>query len=441
MYLVYTILLVLCGCCLLPRLIWRCFRGATYHHGLRQRFAARLVRQATGRLSGACLWFHAASVGEVHGVHPIVTRLHQGMPHVPIVFSTFTPAGQARAQSLVTEAAAVFLLPLDFPWTMRQVVRHIQPRMLIVQETELWPHLFRAAAQQQVPIVVVNGRLSPRAFSRYRLMRPLMRRVLADVTLVLAQSQDGVQRFRELGVPAQRLQVVGNTNIDRALLTAEQPVEPSALTPLLQTRRVWVGGSTHAGEETLLLSVYRRLQPQYPDLILVLAPRHLERVGTVVRQAHACQCEVLCRSQYTAGDAVDIAQPTVLILDTMGELPGLYRQCTVAFVGGSLVSIGGHNILEPAVFAKPLFFGPHMHHCPELATMLCQAGGASQVHNAEELYAGLVRILEHPDQGHAMGQRAVRALMANRGALDRTIHIVTDRLQQTGQAPFPPLTK
>ena len=254
MYLVYTLLLVLGGCSLLPRLVWRCLRGATYHHGLRQRFDAPLLRQSRAHLSGGCLWFHAASVGEVQGLHPIVTNLHQRFPDLPIVVSTFTPAGRDLARRVVTEADAVFLLPLDFAWSMRRLLRRVQPRVLIVQETELWPHLFRTAARRQVPIVLVNGRLSPRAFSRYRLVRSLMRRVLADVTLVLAQSADNVRRFRALGAPAQRVRVVGNTNIDRALLSAAGPVPPSALTRLTQGRRGLGGGSTHAGEEGILLS-------------------------------------------------------------------------------------------------------------------------------------------------------------------------------------------
>jgi 3-deoxy-D-manno-octulosonic-acid transferase len=185
-----------------------------------------------------------------------------------------------------------------------------------------------------------------------------------------------------------------------------------------------VAGSTHEGEETVLLSVYRRLHARYPDLLLVLAPRHLERVDTVLRQVQAHHCQALRRSQCQQWQTGTLTGPTAIILDTMGELAALYHLCTVAFVGGSLVPIGGHNVLEPAVFAKPLCFGPHMDHFPELAALLQQAGGAVQVHGAEDLYVHLERLLAHPEEGDAMGQRAVQALAANRGALERTTAMI-----------------
>jgi 3-deoxy-D-manno-octulosonic-acid transferase len=226
------------------------------------------------------------------------------------------------------------------------------------------------------------------------------------------------------------LHVVGNTNIDRALRAAEQPARPHPLAPLVQGKRLLVGGSTHEGEETILLAVYRRLCEQHSDLLLVLAPRHLERVGTVVRHVQASRYRAVRRSQCDTLRAKDLGGPTVLILDTLGELPALYSLCTVAFVGGSLVPVGGHNILEPAVFAKPLFFGPYMQHFPELAAMLCNAGGAVQVKGEAELYAHVARVLDHPDEGRAMGARALRALVTNRGALERTTQALTELLKR-----------
>jgi 3-deoxy-D-manno-octulosonic-acid transferase len=339
------------------------------------------------------------------------------------------------ARRIVPEATAVFLLPFDLPWNMRRLVQQLRPRALIVQETELWPHLLRAAAHQHVPVIVVNGRLSSRALRHYLWIRPLMRRVLADVTLLLAQSAEAAERFRRLGTVAQCVQVVGNTNIDRALLAAEQPMQQHPLASLVQGRRLIVGGSTHEGEEAALLSVYRRLRVQHSDLLLVLAPRHLERVETIVRHVHASQYHALRRSQCDTSQTTALAASAVLILDTMGELSTIYRLCTMAFVGGSLVPIGGHNILEPAVFAKPLCFGPYMHHFPELAAMLCEARGAVQVHGEEELYIWMARMLEQPDEGYAMGQRAFGALVANRGALERTTQALLTLLRQDTAPP------
>jgi 3-deoxy-D-manno-octulosonic-acid transferase len=435
MYALYTILFILGGIGLLPYLLWRCLCGAAYHHDLRERFGRSAAAHLSSQALTGCLWFHAASVGEVQGLRPILAALHARFPQRPVVFSTFTPTGKLMARRVAPEAAAVFLLPLDLPWLMRRVVRRLRPWALIIEETELWPQLFRAAAQQQVPVVVVNGRLSPRAFARYMRIRPLIRRTLAHVTLLLAQSAASAERFQHLGMAAPRVRVVGHTNIDRALLAAQQPAPVHPFLPLVQGQRLLVGGSTHEGEETALLSVYRRLQRQYSDLLLVLAPRHLERVDAVVRHVQAFQCQALRRSQCAEAVPEKLAAPTVVILDTFGELLTLYRLCTVAFVGGSLVPIGGHNILEPAVFAKPLFFGPYMQHFPELAAMLCAAGGAIQVRNTAELFTHIGRILAHPDEGQAMGQRALQALLANQGALERTTQAVSEFLQRCEAFP------
>jgi 3-deoxy-D-manno-octulosonic-acid transferase len=420
MYALYTLLFLLAGLALLPYILWRCLRGATYHRDLAERLGCGIVSTTAVQAARGGLWFHAASVGEVQGVQPIIASLQACLPELPVVLSVFTPAGKQIAQRLLPETAITFVLPLDLPWLMRRMMRCLHPRALIIQETELWPNLLRAAARQHIPVVLVNGRLSPRAFRRYQWIRPLMRRVLADVTLCLVQSDEGARRLQYLGADPGRLQVTGNTNIDRALLAMARPTPVHPLATLVVGRRLLVAGSTHEGEESVLLSVYRRLYARYPDLLLVLAPRHLERVETVVRHVRTYDCRAVRRSQWKDSQTVDLAGATVIVLDTMGELATLYSLCTVAFIGGSLVPIGGHNVLEPAVFAKPLLFGPHMHHFPELAALLQQAGGALQVHGEEELYERLVYLLTHPEAGSTMGQAALKTLAANRGALERT---------------------
>jgi 3-deoxy-D-manno-octulosonic-acid transferase len=430
MYLLYTLVLILCGCGLVPRLLWCCLRGADYHQGLLARLGYGGVMRVDAAALHGCLWFHAASVGEAQGLQPIIACLHARFPTWPVIVSTFTPTGKAMAQSLIPEAVVVFLLPFDVPCLMRRLVRHLRPRALIVQETELWPHLFRAVARRHVPLVVVNGRLSPRSFRRYLCIRMLMRRLLADVTLLLVQSHEIAQRFVRLGAIESRLRVVGNTNIDRALHAAQMPVQVHPLAAVVQGHRVLVAGSTHEGEEAILLAVYRRLRQQYPELLLVLAPRHLHRVDTVIRQVQAHHYRAVRRSQCEHMRPTALQGDVVLVLDTLGELAGLYRLSVVAFVGGSFVPIGGHNILEPAVYAKPLFFGPYMQHYPELAQMLCSAGGAIQVTSGDALYRHLAHLLRYPHVGDNMGQRALQALVAHRGALQATDDIVTTLLQQ-----------
>ena len=413
MFALYTLILIGAGIASLPYLLWRCLRGATYLQDLSERFGG--VSFPHGEPEG-CLWFHAASVGEVQGLQPIIAALHDRFPSRSMVLSTFTPAGKAMAQKVIPQAERVFLLPFDLPWTVGQMVRRLRPSTLIVQETELWPNLFRELGRLHVPIVLVNGRLSPRSFGRYARVRPFMRRVLSNVSLILAQSDISAQRFRHLGVPPHKVRVVGNTNIDRALSQAEQPVPLHPMTPLLADRQLLVAGSTHEGEEAILLSVYQRLRVQHPDLCLVLAPRHLERVATVARYVQACDLSVLRRSRFPDESG---SRPAVVILDTLGELVAFYKLCTVAFVGGSLAPIGGHNILEPVMFAKPLLFGPHLHHFPELADLLRNAAGAIQVRDEADLYTQAARLFANPAEAAAMGQRALQALDANRGALQR----------------------
>ena len=427
MSVLYTLILIGAGIASLPYLLWRCLRGATYLRDLSERFGG--VSFPHGEAEG-CLWFHAASVGEVQGLQPIIAALHDRFPSRPVVLSTFTPAGKALAQKVVPQAGRVFLLPFDLPWVVDKTTQRLRPSALIVQETELWPNLFRELGRLRVPIVLVNGRLSPRSFRRYARVRPFMRRVLANVSLILAQSDSSAQRFQRLGVPAHKVQTVGNTNIDRALNQAEQPTPPHPMAPLLAARQVLVAGSTHEGEEAILLSVYQRLRAQHPGLCLVLAPRHLERVETVARHVQARNLSAIRRSRHPGESASD-SWPDVIILDTLGELIAFYKLCTVAFVGGSLAPIGGHNILEPVMFGKPLLFGPHMHHFPELADLLRNADGAIQVRDEADLYAQTSHLLANPAEAAAMGQRVLRALGSNRGALQRTCEALAEVLEDT----------
>ncbi len=438
MYVLYTLVLLLGGLVCMPYLLWRSLRGAAYHRDVLERLGYGIALPAGIPQAQGCLWFHAASVGEVQGLQPIVASLRERFPTLSVVFSTFTPTGKMMARRLVPEAASVFLLPVDVPWVMRRLVRRLRPRAVIVQETELWPNLFRAAARQHVPVVVVNGRLSPRSFRRSLWLRWFMRRLLTDVTLLLVQSHEVAQRFQRLGAAPQRLQVVGNTNIDRALLASQQSTPPHVLASVLQGRRILMAGSTHEGEETVLLAVWRRLRQQYPDLLLVLAPRHLERTATVVRHVQTYHAKAVRRSQCESLPQPTLAGESVLVLDTLGELAALYGLCTVAFVGGSLVPVGGHNILEPAACAKPLFFGPHMQHFPELAKMLCDAGGARQVRGEDDLYTQIGRIFRQPSQGHAMGRRALQALSASRGALAHTRKVLTALIERHADDPVAP---
>jgi len=422
-YLAYNIGLLLASPVILAMLLAkkRCWRGLPQRLG-------RIAREATDR---PVIWVHAVSLGEVVAAVPLVRQLHDRHPDSRIVVTTVTETGREAVEQRLAGIAEHRYAPLDFPWAVRAFIRALDPRLFIFVETELWPNLLRTLARCGVPVVLVNGRLSSRSFRGYRLARPFMRQILGGVSALLMQSARDAARIVALGAPPDRTQCTGNIKFDQPMAAA-LPVTLTKEVLLHDGEDLLVAGSTHPGEEEAWLRIYSILLTEFPSLVLLLAPRHIERADKLEAVVAGQGFRVMRRSRIAESAKVGPG-PRVMILDTRGELAGVYRYAVVTFVGGTLVPVGGHNLLEPAAWGKPVFFGPHTDHCAEIATLLQEAGGGRQIGDAESGAIAVAAVLRDRDVLHRMGEAARRVVAQNRGALDRTL----DALEKViaGQCP------
>ena len=347
--------------------------------------------------------------------------------------STTTVAGQQVAAREIKDADATFYFPLDFPFIVNRTLRLVNPRLFVVMETEIWPNLLRACRRHGVKTAVVNGRISNRSYPRYRLVRRLFRRVLGDVDRFCMQSEESAARLIDLGADPDRVTVTGNLKFDSLEAAAAvsdrgmHRVERFFRVP--DDRPVIIAGSTMRGEELMVLRAFERMRAGAPRTLLVIAPRHPERFDEVERLARDEGFRTLRRSQLTIDDdpAAD-----VVVLDTIGELAHLYRLATVVFVGGSLVPTGGHNILEPAVYGRPILFGPHMQNFQEIAAAFLDARAAWQVRDEWELEAAFRDLLADGASRQALGRAAQAILDASHGARERTIAAIAQLLPPAG---------
>jgi 3-deoxy-D-manno-octulosonic-acid transferase len=341
-----------------------------------------------------------------------------------MIVTTVTETGREAVEQRLAGVAEHRYVPLDFPWVVASVVEHVRPALFICVETELWPNLLRILSGRGVPVILVNGRLSSQSYRGYRLIRPLMKQMLACVTSCLMQSPRDAERIRNLGAPADRVVCTGNIKFDQSVPHIEQ-AEGDALRNLLLAgdEELFVAGSTHPGEEDQLLTCYRALLQDYPGLILLLAPRHIERAAQVEAVAIAKGFAVVRRSLLPQR-SVTPKGSRVIILDTRGELATVYRYAVATFVGGTFVPIGGHNLLEPAMWGKPVFFGPYTDHCADIANLLRRAEGGRQATDGAELAVQVTALLNDRSALERMGHAAQQVVVKNRGALEHTVAVI-----------------
>jgi 3-deoxy-D-manno-octulosonic-acid transferase len=428
MYSLYNTLLFLASLGALPYFAVKSLCTTKYRAGLRQRFGY-VPRDVVSALRGARpLWLHAVSVGEVIAAVPLVNALQQRFPHLPLIITTVTETGQATAREK-TAAAACLYFPLDYPWVVRQVIARLRPRLFLMVETEIWPNFLRELARQAIPAMLVNGRISPRSYRGYRRLRPFMCRVLPAIVRFSMQTKLDAERIIAVGAMPSRVQITGNIKYDLALEPSTSVDEQALRSALgIGDAPVFMAGSTHPGEEEIIIAAYRQARAQVPGLRLLLAPRHLDRLDAIEGLLRQHQLPVHRRSHgRLPSEAVEVP---VLLLDTIGELAKLYAVGTVVFVGGSLVPIGGHNVLEPAAHRKATLFGPHMHNFHQIAAALLDAGGAWQVHNPEDLGASVSLLLQQPERRQTLGQAAYQVLCDNQGAVARTVALIEQVLGQ-----------
>lgn len=397
--------------------------------GFLQRMGWRVHPSDTGGSSQPLIWIHAVSLGEVVAVAPLVKLLHERHPGFRYIVTTVTETGREAVLERLSGVAEHRYAPLDFFWAVSGMIRRVRPALYIFVETELWPNLLWSLRDHSVPSVLVNGRLSSRSFRRQDLpvVRSFWRSVLRALTLALMQSERDRARIVALGTDSAQAHVTGNIKFD-------QP--PPAVSPGESLRRSFglnehelliLAGSTHAGEEEILVSVYRRIAERYPSTVLMLAPRHIERAERVAIMLREAGFVVQRRSDMGKMHT----GPRVVILDTRGELARAYREAVAAFVGGTLVPVGGHNLLEPALWGTPVLFGPHTDHCAEVAALLQEAGGGRRVTGSEDLFSILDEWLKQPDARVRVGQAAQAVVVDNQGALARSIEFIEACLRAT----------
>lgn len=375
------------------------------------------------------IWVHAVSLGEVVAVTPLVNELHRRHPVYRLVVSTVTETGREAVEQRLAGVAAHCYAPLDFPWVVSRFIERLQPRLYLFVETELWPNLLWHLSRRGVPAVLVNGRLSTRSFARQQWapVRSFYRTMLQTLSFCLMQSDRDVERIVALGAKPSRVRRTGNIKFDQPIPAVTEGGSTRAHLGLQDMERLFVAGSTHPGEEEALVECYRTLLAQCPSAVLLLAPRHIERVESVETMIRARGFAVQRRSTIGQAGIPRSTGPRVVLLDSRGELAAIYREAVVAFVGGTLVPIGGHNLLEPALWAKPVLFGPYTDHCAEIAALLIQAGGGYRVLHADDLTRQIVALFSDHEKRERMGRSARLVVEQNQGALQQTLEAI-DRL-------------
>ncbi len=359
--------------------------------------------------SRPCFWVHALSVGEVRSAAPLVRALQQAVPHAQVVLSAATETGLAEAAKVGAEAVAPF--PFDLPWLVSRFLDQVRPSAFFLVETDFWPNVLAAVQARRIPAYLVNGRISDRSLARYQRLGFLFRPLFASFAACVLQNEEDVERLAALGLDRQRLFAVGNLKYDAA-----PAKEPPAVD--LPPGRYVIAGSTHTGEDELVLCCLDRWRASVPEIRLVIAPRHVERAGDIVALAKA-RGLVACRWPPPATGAFD-----VLVVDVFGKLAGLYQRAEVAFIGGSLVPRGGHNPIEAAVFGVPVLFGPHTEDFGDITRQFLAAGAAVQVGDSDELCAAVVALLADPAQRRRVGAAGLALVRRHQGAARRVLDIV-----------------
>jgi len=400
-----------------PVLLIKALIDSRYREGLAERLGIipdGLIRSLEGKRP---IWYHAASVGEVIASKKLIDEIKKRWPEKKILVSTFTATGNQTARKKLLADGVIFL-PVDLPFIISRAMRRIDPSILIIMETELWPNLIGIAGRKNIPVVIVNGRISDRSIKGYRRIRALLRKIFENCSLILTQSEANSGRFIELGAAPGRVKSTGNLKFDFTARTEGLPFMKK------WGGRVFIAGSTHSGEDGPILDCFIALKKKHPDLKLLLAPRHPNRSEEI--EGLLAKRDLGYDKRSVAGNAVT---KDILLLDTLGELAISYREAEVVFIGGSLVPVGGQNVLEPALYGKPVLFGPYMQNFREADEILIEAKGGIKVSNKDELEGVLDRLLSDPSLCEETGRRAREAVAKNQGATKRTLEVLADLLK------------
>jgi len=412
---VYIAIAYLLAPVVLGAMALRGFRDRSQREGFSQRFG--LGAPVVG---GRSIWVHAVSVGEVQASAPLVNALLARFPDVPLVVTTGTATGRARARAVFGSRVDVRYVPIDLPGSVRRFFQRVNPLLAVILETEIWPNLYHRCGRLGIPLVMASARISPRSVKSYRRLVGLFRQALSHGIFIAAQSEQDAERFRSIGASSERTHVVGNIKFDFSLPPNIESQGAELRRLLGMDRPVWVAGSTHAREEEILVAAHRQLRARYAQALLVLVPRHPPRFGEVADSLRAQGVNFVTR---TSG-APTAGSTEVFLVDKLGELLAFYAAADVAFVGGSLVPIGGHNLLEPASLGLPVLAGPNNFNSADIARMLVECGAVRIVEDAPSLAAAIGELLADPAARTGMGANGRKAIEANRGAVRRLMEFL-----------------
>lgn len=439
MFLLYSLLFTIGVIVTAPYYLWRLRGSILCWSDWRERFG--FLPSRFQQAERGAIWIHAVSVGETLAVVGLVREMQRRHPERKIFLSNVTRAGREAGETRLPGITGRFLLPLDWSTCARGALARIRPALLVIVETELWPNLLRAAQEFGTRVVVVNARISDRSFPRYRFVQPFMRRVLGKVDKICAQSEIDAARFRELGAVNERVLASGNLKFDA------EPPQLAESTKLLGSTLseagrgpVIVAASTMPGEEGMVLSACEGIRRSYPKALLILAPRHPARFDEVARLLGERNLNFIRRTNLADSERqirTQIAPTEILLLDTIGELAGVFELADLVFMGGSLVPTGGHNVLEPAYWAKPILFGPHMHNFRDIAQLLLSKDAAVQVADAGHLGDSMRRLLADDVRRRQLGVEARQVLDEQRGATERVLDALTQWLPAPAEQSQP----
>lgn len=409
----YTILLYLAMPFIFLRLFLRSRKLPGYRNRLKERLGCYPFKL------DKCLWVHAVSVGEVLAAIPLIKSLQQEYPNLPLLITNMTPTGAERVKAAFGDTVHQAYLPYDMPAAVKRFLNTMNPKMCVIMETEMWPNLLAACRQRKIPVVLTNGRLSAKSAGGYALTGSIAREMFSNVTHISACSIADADRYATFGAVPPQLTITGNLKFD--LVLSDELVQKSAALreQLGEKRFVWVAASTHDGEEGILLQAHKLLLEQNPDALLILVPRHPERFNAVAEMSAR-----LFKTVRRSSNAPVTADTAVYIGDTMGELMLMYGASDVALVAGSFIPRGGHNILEPAVLAKPIITGIHVFNFADICNTFEKANAMVKVPNLDELVRVLVGLMQDPEARNELGNRARAVMDANRGALRRQLNAI-----------------
>lgn len=417
----YTALFYLLTPFIIFRLFWRSRKLPEY----RKRWLERFAYYGDRTFKQNVCWFHAVSVGEAEALFPLLKQIQHNYPEAKLLITTTTPTGSARVKAVMQDSVDHFYLPYDLPIVINRFLNQFRPKLVVVVETEIWPNLFAACDRRQIPLFLINARISKRSVLGYQKISSLIIPAITHIKLIAAQTSDDADRYRSIGASYHQIRILGNIKFDIDIANAVIEQGIAVKKQLFGGRFVWLVASTHKGEESLLLDIYQQLKPEIPELLLVIVPRHPERFDEV---KHLCNSQRALNVITRSSGVICVPTTDIYLADTMGELRMLYAAADVTFIGGSLVPVGGHNLLEAAAVGVPILFGPYMANFQVIADQILQRQGAIQCQNPEEIYCSLKTLYADAHLRSQLVERAQDFIKENRGVIDKTIAILAEHL-------------